>query len=121
MDIASLDGERTANPMINRQKLIEALEEYNIVSLNRSGDGLDWEDYIKLDDVVKAIKSQPLADQWIPCSRELPPLDEEVLIHCEKDHYNVAYFDGGDFRAFDCLYDAEDVVAWKEFERYKGE
>lgn len=67
-----------------------------------------------------AINSQPPADQWIPCSRELPPLDEEVLIHCEKDHYNVAYYDGSDFRAFDCLYDVEDVVAWKEFERYKG-
>ena len=104
--------------MNNRQKLIEELLEEHCGYSDSNCERCAFDCLIR--NVVEAL-SQPPADQWIPCSRELPPLDEEVLIHCEKDHYNVAYFDGGDFRAFDYLYDAEDVVAWKEFERYKGE
>lgn len=103
--------------MINRQKLIDKLKHWHLTNTEH---GVTWLPEHFVAEAIEAL-SQPPADQWIPCSRELPPLDEEVLIHCEKDHYNVAYFDGGDFRAFDCLYDAEDVVAWKEFERYKGE
>lgn len=69
--------------LISRQKLIEELE-------NTSLDVELWtsmkpheivsatiEAY--LDHAIKIIKSQPPADQWIPCSERLPQDEQDVI------------------------------------------
>lgn len=67
------------NDQISRQRLIEELAECTMVGIDRSGSGLEWEDYVKFNTVVELIKSQPPADQWIPCSERLPQDEQDVL------------------------------------------
>ena len=47
--------------LIDETGLMQDLAECTMVAIDRSGTGLKWEDYIKLDDVVTVIKSQPTA------------------------------------------------------------
>ena len=69
--------------MINRQKLIEAVEESTMINVFNPYEGR-FEDCIKLETVIELINSQPPADQWIPCSSGAMPTDgKEVLVTTE--------------------------------------
>ena len=69
--------------MIDEKKLIEKL----------FGDATEKELeglFCEADAVLRLIKSQPPADQWIPCSERLPDTEEEVMItltHTYEDEY----------------------------------
>ena len=57
--------------LIRDTDLMQDLAECTMVAIDRSGTGLKWEDYIKLDDVVRVIKSQPTAYDAEAVVREL--------------------------------------------------
>ena len=57
--------------LIRDTDLMQDLAECTMVAIDRSGTGLKWEDYIKLDDVVRVIKSQPTAYDVEAVVREL--------------------------------------------------
>ena len=61
--------------LIRDTDLMQDLAECTMVAIDRSGTGLEWKDYIKLDDVVRVIKSQPTAYDVEAVVREL----EEVF------------------------------------------
>lgn len=71
--------------MINRQKLIEAIEKES--ELHSSG--------LHEDEILDIIESQPPADQWIPCSERLPNNYDTCLITtgCCGEFVMMAYFD----------------------------
>ena len=63
--------------MINRQKLIEAVEKeyYKFID-----DDADVAHNRAIYDVIEIINSQPPADPWIPCSERLPKLGQICLV-----------------------------------------
>lgn len=96
--------------MINRQKLIEELEE-----------SIKWiEDYCEINEyhngIVSGLKrainhvtAEPPADQWIPCSERLPEEDGSYLCTYGKYHMGV-------YRFSNDLYSIDDY----DFTDYKG-
>ena len=66
--------------MINRQKLIEELE-----------DCYDFVGEMPMKDIIEIINSQPPADQWIPCSE--PPKEDGMYFITAKvlDKLEVQY------------------------------
>ena len=111
--------------MINRQKLIEELEE----RLH------DWK-MVKKADVYNVIKSQPPADQWIPFTMEydeggwcmltcpLPEDGEEIMVTDGRYVWEDTFMNDGE----ECWLDSsnkalvEEVTAWQpKPEPYKGE
>lgn len=77
--------------LIRDTDLMQDLAECTMVAIDRSGTGLKWEDYIKLDDVVRVIKSQPTAYDVEAVEKELGELFnaylEIVLMQREGRHY----------------------------------
>ena len=74
--------------LIRDTDLMQDLAECTMVAIDRSGTGMKWEDYIKLDDVVRVIKSQPTAYSVEAVVREL----EESL---EKAEHKADEYDSG--------------------------
>lgn len=72
--------------LIRDTDLMQDLAECTMVAIDRSGTGLKWEDYIKLDDVVRVIKSQPTAYDVEAVVRELEENQEGFFI---RDHMFV--------------------------------
>lgn len=64
--------------MIDEKKLIEELTD----EVRRVDDDMDWEWNMAIGKAIAVTKSQPPADQWIPCS-ERPP--EEPCIYTVED------------------------------------
>lgn len=118
--------------MNNRQKLIEELEagyECEVGKLKM----------ISVDKAVEIVRSQPPADQWIPCSSgKMPEHEADVLVTLEslfKRRYviNARYFaemgvvyedewTGEGFYTYDSEYGwgkHENVIAWMPAEPYK--
>ncbi len=71
--------------LIRDTDLMQDLAECTMVAIDRSGTGLKWEDYIKLDDVVRVIKSQPTAYDAEAVVREL----EEKKKFCMETAENL--------------------------------
>ena len=110
--------------LISRQKLIEDIKKE--CDLHAGG--------LYEDEMLDIIKSQPPADQWIPCSERLPDesmdLDNNgivtVLVTWEFDDVwfnGCSYCDVIDydlsFNSF-IISDKRKVTAWKPVEPYKG-
>lgn len=70
--------------LIRDTDLMQDLAECTMVAIDRSGTGLKWEDYIKLDDVVRVIKSQPTAYDVEAVVREL---EEKIEHHWERANF----------------------------------
>lgn len=104
---------------INKQKLIEELEESSMINVYDSYKG-EFADYIKLDTARDLIKSQPPADQWIPCSD--PPKEDGMYFITAKvlDKLEVQYvFYQKNLNLFICN---GTPTAWMPLpEPYKGE
>ena len=111
---------RWKKKMINRQKLIEAVEKEYYKFIDDDGDVAHNR---AIYDVIEIINSQPPADQWIPCSERLPD---------ESGEYWVTFLWGGKPMAQVGYYyaddktwsrDSYDPIAWKPYilpEPYKG-
>ena len=126
--------------MINRQKLIEAVEKSTMIDVFDPYRG-GFDDCIKLETVVELINSQPPADQWIPCSERLPNDEQKTFItaqlqggdkftshatyHAEKPVYwPSSNWVGAGFYSYDSEYGEckyENVIAWMPAEPYTGE
>ena len=114
---------------IDKQKLIEALEEverrfpYKVAGKPEtySEFNMAWE--YCMDCVFQTVESQPPSDQWIPCSERLPKFLQTCFI-------TVQY--GGLVTTFRAVYweshwstenenfHLENVTAWMPAEPYKG-
>lgn len=112
--------------MISRQRLIEELAECTMVGIDRSGSGLEWEDYVKFNTVVELIKSQPPADQWIPVSERLPDKEWGYIVTCNNYESDFCIYVPG--KGFGMYSDGkwhsadDEVTAWMPLpEPYKGE
>lgn len=71
--------------LIRDTDLMQDLAECTMVAIDRSGTGLKWEDYIKLDDVVRVIKSQPTAYSVEAVVRELETISTFYAHGAEGD------------------------------------
>lgn len=78
-------GERKMSRLIRDTDLMQDLAECTMVAIDRSGTGLEWKDYIKLDDVVRVIKSQPTAYDVEAVVRELEAISTFYAHGAEKD------------------------------------
>lgn len=102
--------------MIDREKLIEDMNQWA-----RDNFSLDDKFEYLLSGMEKAldiIESQPPADQWIPCSRELPKMNQPIIGTYENDGRRIVVVDNyfpqllsGPWR----------LIAWTPAEPYKGE
>lgn len=97
--------------MINRQKLIEEIvytTRHDV--LYGSYDCYEGNEVLAIiDEIIDLIKSQPPADQWIPCSERLPEEDGSYLCTYGKYHMGV-------YRFSNDLYSIDDY----DFTDYKG-
>ena len=121
--------------MINRQKLIEAVEESTMINVFDPYRG-GFDDCIKLETVVELIKSQPPADvpdtnvgEWIPCSERLPVYYDwhyvtvKPFYEGKKNYVAMERFDSrkGEWSSHERAY-KDKVIAWMPLpEPYKGE
>lgn len=105
------------NDQISRQKLIEELEnldKYFVEALP-----LNSETVFIAGEVRELIESQPPADQWIPCSRELPKQNQHIIGTFESDKGKRFVCDDTYFPQF--LSGPWKLIAWMPAEPYKGE
>lgn len=110
--------------MINRQKLIEALEEverrfpYKVAGKPDTYRefNMAWESC--MDCVFLAVESQPPADQWIPCSREPPKQNQHIIGTFENDEGKRFVCDDVYFPPI--LSEPWPLIAWMPAEPYKG-
>ena len=102
---------------IDKQKLIEELENRFLVD-----DNMTWNEAMCF--VIDAIKSQPPADQWIPCIVKLPEKSGEywvTIIWSNKPTTSTGRYDA-EKKMWDRY--SYDPIAWKPYtypEPYKGE
>lgn len=115
--------------LVNRQKLIEALEEverrfpYKVAGKpdTYSEFNMAWESC--MDCVFSAVDSQPPAERWIPCSERLPKKAHSYVVteQTKDGRYimSTRIFRGGKW-VIEELYDDVKVIAWMPAEPYKG-
>lgn len=70
--------------LIRDTDLMQDLAECTMVAIDRSGTGLKWEDYIKLDDVVRVIKSQPTAYDVEAVVKKLEAIKTSMIHRAEE-------------------------------------
>ena len=97
---------------ISRQKLIEELKH---MMGHYGRDGL----YVNLKAVLNIVNSQLPADQWIPCSRELPKQNQHIIGTFESDKGKRFVCDDTYFPQL--LSGPWKLIAWMPAEPYKGE
>ena len=75
---------------------------------------------IDLYGIKEYIRQIPTAQQWIPCSEQLPKNNKDVLITCEWGDVEVGWYDE-EWNGEGCVYDDDDIIAWMPLpEPWKG-
>ena len=109
--------------LISRQAILDAVDGVTWYHQNKDGEMVhgansdEHQAWYKADDIYKAIKSVPSAQQWIPCSTEMPPTGKDVLVTLEggtvtdgerwEPQEGKWFLFGGGVNGLD-----EDVIAW---------
>jgi hypothetical protein len=105
--------------MIDEKKLIEELEERRSHMIPDS----DSRHSVSIEKVIDYISKFPPADQWIPCSRELPKKSSAYVVTEKLDDgrsiLTTTVFEGGEW-LIERLHEDTKVVAWLNAEPYKG-
>ena len=106
--------------MIDEKKLIMAIANWQMTLMPGWSSANDTDTVIHntLEEVIGLIESQPPADQWIPCSRELPKQNQHIIGTFESDKGKRFVCDDTYFPQL--LSEPWKLIAWMPAEPYKG-
>lgn len=86
LELPSATDTNVGGNLIDRQAALDVMETWDKFGCDPDGKLVRYDDdkhyipYVHYEDMVHAIKHLPSAQQWIPCSTEMPPTGKDVLV-----------------------------------------